>query len=66
MQLTVNGRQREIADGQDLLGLLREHRLEPRLVIVEHNGRILRPGDYEGVALAAGDRVEIVQFVGGG
>jgi thiamine biosynthesis protein ThiS len=66
MELTVNGRRREVVEGQQLLDLLREHRMEPRLVVVEHNGRILRPGQYEGVALAAGDRVEIVQFVGGG
>ena len=66
MELTVNGRQRAVPEGHDLLALLRDHRVDPRLVVVEHNGRILRPGEYEGVALGPGDRVEIVQFVGGG
>jgi sulfur carrier protein len=66
MQLTVNGRPREVESGTDLLGLLESLRVEPRLVVVEHNGRILRPGDYEGVDLAPADRVEIVHFVGGG
>ncbi|HEY7461715.1 MAG TPA: sulfur carrier protein ThiS [Gemmatimonadota bacterium] len=66
MQLTVNGRARELAPGTSLLELLTSLGIEPRVVIVEHNGRILRPGGFEGIGLAAGDRVEIVHFVGGG
>jgi sulfur carrier protein len=66
VRLIVNGREREMDDGLDLVGLLRAHRLEPRVVVVEHNGRILRPAQMEGVDLTEGDRVEIVQLVGGG
>jgi thiamine biosynthesis protein ThiS len=66
LRLTLNGRAREIEPGTDLPALLAELGIEPRAVIVEHNGRILRPGDFEGVPLSAGDRVEIVHFVGGG
>ncbi len=66
MQLIVNGREREIEAGQDLLDLLHSLDVDSRLVIVEHNGRILRPSELEGVDLASGDRVEIVHFVGGG
>jgi thiamine biosynthesis protein ThiS len=35
-------------------------------VVVEHNRRVLRAGDYETAVLGAGDEVEIVQLVGGG
>ena len=66
MRLTVNGREREVAPGSDLLALLRELGVEPRVVVVEHNGRILRPRDFASVSLAGGDRVEVVQLVGGG
>ena len=66
LQLTVNGRAREVEPGTDLPALLAELGVEARVVIVEHNGRILRPGDFEGVELSPGDRVEIVHFVGGG
>jgi sulfur carrier protein len=66
MQLTVNGRAREVESGTDLPALLAELGIEPRTVVVEHNGRILRPGDFEGVELSPEDRVEIVHFVGGG
>jgi thiamine biosynthesis protein ThiS len=48
----------------ELLGSLR---LDPRLVVVEHNRTILRDRDkYSAQALASGDVVEIVHFVGGG
>ena len=66
MQLTVNGRNRQVQPGTDLLELLRSLQVDPRLVVVEHNGRILRRDAFEGVDLSAGDRVEIVHFVGGG
>jgi thiamine biosynthesis protein ThiS len=48
----------------ELLGSLR---VDPRLVVVEHNRTILRDRDrYASHALANGDVVEIVHFVGGG
>ena len=66
MQLVVNGREREVEAGAELLDLLRSLEVDPRLVVVEHNGRILRPREFEDVDLSPGDRVEIVHFVGGG
>jgi thiamine biosynthesis protein ThiS len=48
----------------ELLGSLR---IDPRLVVVEHNRTILRDRDrYTTQALSDGDVVEIVHFVGGG
>ncbi|MDR4936780.1 sulfur carrier protein ThiS [Rossellomorea marisflavi] len=37
-----------------------------RRVIVEWNKKILKKDDHEDIKLNAGDRVEIVHFVGGG
>jgi thiamine biosynthesis protein ThiS len=48
----------------ELLGSLR---IDPRLVVVEHNRTILRDRDtYPTHGLSDGDVVEIVHFVGGG
>lgn len=48
----------------ELLGSLR---IDPRLVVIEHNRTILRDRDtYVTLPLAGGDVVEIVHFVGGG
>jgi thiamine biosynthesis protein ThiS len=47
--------------------LLASHGLDPRLVVVEHNRVILRDRSaLPATALADGDTVEIVHFVGGG
>jgi thiamine biosynthesis protein ThiS len=47
--------------------LLRRLVLDPRTVVVEHNGAILRErGDAESCRLRANDVLEIVHFVGGG
>ena len=65
--LTINGGQREIRGGWSLSDLLGSLGLDARLVVIEHNGTILRDRDsFPHVALSAGDTLEIVHFVGGG
>jgi sulfur carrier protein len=65
--LTVNGAPRTLAGGTTLGGLLSELGLDPRMVVVERNGTILRQRDAFGtVALEPGDVLELVHFVGGG
>ena len=65
--LTVNGGRREIPEGWSLADLLSSLELDPRLVVIEHNGVILRDRDsFPRVLLAASDSLEIVHFVGGG
>ncbi len=65
--LTVNGGRREIPAGWSLADLLSSLDLDPRLVVIEHNGAILRDRDsFPRVLLAARDTLEIVHFVGGG
>ena len=65
--VTVNGEAARLALGSTLGDLLRAHALDPRLVVVEHNRVILRDrAAYDSLALAEGDVIEIVHFVGGG
>ena len=67
LALTVNGEQRAVAAGTTLARFLAELSLDPRMVVVEHNRTILRDRDaYASLALANGDVLEIVHFVGGG
>jgi sulfur carrier protein len=65
--LTVNGDRRTVADGATIGDLLRELDLDPRMIVVEHNGEILRR-DVSAAShrLRSGDIVELVHFVGGG
>jgi thiamine-phosphate pyrophosphorylase len=64
--LTVNGEPGEVPPGTTLDALLARLGLDPRAVVVEHNRRIVRREGLAAAALADGDAVEIVHFVGGG
>ena len=66
MAITLNGEPRRVPAPSTLDGLLRHLDLDPRMVVVEHNRRIVRRPELAGIALAAGDSVELVHFVGGG
>ena len=66
MELVVNGEQRQVADGTTAAGLLEQLGIEPGRVVVEVNLTILKRHQLPATALKAGDRIEIVQFVGGG
>ncbi len=66
IQLTVNGKQREIAGAMTLTEFLQAHNINPRIVAVEYNGEIVRRDGYDAVQLQAGDKLEIVHMVGGG
>lgn len=63
--MRVNGKERDVAAAatvEDLIASLGIH----RMIVVEHNGTILRPEDYAQITLAEGDVLEIVHMVGGG
>ena len=64
--ITVNGEAREVAAGESLAALLRAIGLDTRKVAVERNEEIVPRSTYDAVPLAAGDRLEIVHFIGGG
>ncbi len=65
--LTVNGDSRSVAAGTSLSDFLASLKLDPRLVVIEHNRTILRNRDaYASLILMDGDVLEIVHFVGGG
>jgi thiamine biosynthesis protein ThiS len=67
LALTVNGERRSATPGTTLSALLDSLSLDPRMVVVEHNRVILRDREaYRSLALADGDVLEIVHFVGGG
>jgi len=65
--LVVNGAERRVPAGSSLADLLAGLKLDPRIVVIEHNGTILRDrAAFASVPLSADDNLEIVHFVGGG
>ncbi|MBV5257318.1 sulfur carrier protein ThiS [Synechococcus moorigangaii CMS01] len=66
MRVTLNGEARELPAGLSLSAMLTHLGLNPRKVAVERNLEIAPRSAYDEIAIADGDRLEIVQFVGGG
>lgn len=65
LSLTVNGEPRRAAPGS-IADLVRALQLDPAKVAVERNGAIAPRSALAEIALAEGDVLEIVHFVGGG
>ena len=66
IEITVNGEPKTIEPAQSVARLIETLGLERHLVAVEVNRDLVRRTSFETHMLAAGDRVEIVEFVGGG
>ncbi|HEX6104979.1 MAG TPA: sulfur carrier protein ThiS [Gemmatimonadales bacterium] len=66
LAIVVNGESRRVPGPATLLDLLGHLGLDPRTVVVELNRRIVRRPLLGDTALAEGDSVELVHFVGGG
>ena len=66
MNLTINGDTSEFEDGLTISGLVEVLCLNPLKVAVERNLSVVPKSLHGETRLADGDRIEIVQFVGGG
>jgi sulfur carrier protein len=66
MRVSLNGESRRVDSGATVAELLRELELEGKPVAVERNGETVPKSNHATTALAEGDRIEIVTFVGGG
>lgn len=65
MRIQVNGDEREVT-AATVLALVQELGFDIRKVAVERNLAIVPRSLHAETALAEGDRIELVQFVGGG
>ncbi len=66
LTLQINGERHEARPGVSLAELLEQLGLPAPNVLVEHNGTALFRDDWPGIALADGDRLEIIRVVAGG
>lgn len=65
MQIQINGEYREVLS-KTVVDLLESLGIDPKRVAVELNMEILPKAEYSEKAIADGDKIEIVHFVGGG
>ena len=66
MDILLNGRPRQIHEASTLLDLLTTEGLHERRLAIEVNLEIIPRARHAEHALKSGDRVEIVQAIGGG
>jgi len=66
VRIEVNGQPREVASGVTVAALLSELGIGGGPVAVERNRVIVPRAEHAATALSEGDKLEVVQFVGGG
>jgi sulfur carrier protein len=66
IHVVVNGESHEIPEGTTVAGLIAKLGLGGKPVAVERNREIVPRARHPETALAEGDRLELVTFVGGG
>ena len=65
-KIQLNGTPYEISDGTNLNELLIKLKIQKNKVAIEVNGEIVEKNQYTNLLLNKDDKVEIVQFIGGG
>jgi sulfur carrier protein len=66
MRITVNGKQRDVADGSSIGDLVASLGFANRNVVVEHNGEAVERRRFAEIVLGPQDVVEVVRPVQGG
>ncbi len=66
MQIQINGKQEQVADGVTLRSLLETKGINPNLVACELNLAIVKRARLGEVVLKEGDVLEVLQMIGGG
>ena len=66
MDIVVNGEHQEIEEGLSVEGLLTQLEISPNYLVVEQNYQIVPSDAFGSTILHAGDRLEVISFIGGG
>jgi sulfur carrier protein len=66
MKIHINGEPRDLPDLKTLADIAPSLGLEPRMILIEHNGIAPRRADWAKIPLAENDRIEILQVAAGG
>ena len=66
MKILINGETRQFEESKTITGLVADLGLEPKMVLIEHNGTALHRSEWSTCILLEGDRIEILQVAAGG
>ena len=65
-KIQLNGRKVSIKQKLSIFDLLKKHKIDDRKVAVELNGSIITKKKYKKILIKNKDKIEIVNFIGGG
>ena len=65
MKVKINGKEEDIKE-TTVLDLLKSKKVEPEMVSVELNSKILDRKEYQETRIKEGDTIEFLYFMGGG
>ena len=66
MKIVVNGETREFNEGVTLLEVLQSLSLEDKVMAAAVNMNIVKQDDWKSYIIKDGDKLELLDFVGGG
>ena len=65
-KIQINGKKVALKQNFSILEVLKKYKLSRKKVAIELNGKIIPQIKYEKKKLKNNDKIEIVQFIGGG
>ena len=65
-KIQLNGKKIKIRPKLTVYELLKQFKLDKKKVAIEYNGKIISQINYKKKYLKNNDKVEVVQFIGGG
>ncbi len=66
MKIVLNGETKEVNDGISLFALMEQEGVTGKVMAAAINMQIVKKEDWGTKSLEEGDKVELLQFVGGG
>ena len=66
MRVIINDIEKDVPDNISVTDLFILTGIDPEQVVIEHNGMVISPENYTQTTLINNDKIELIQFVGGG
>ncbi|MBM7622482.1 sulfur carrier protein ThiS [Sporohalobacter salinus] len=66
MKIILNGEEKELTSEIPLINFLTDQNLDPDKLVIEYNQEIIQQKEWSSIILTAGDKLEVLKFVGGG
>lgn len=66
MEVMINGDTFKFGEQLTLIELLQQLEIDEQRVIVEHNSKLIKQDAFASQVVSANDKLELLEFVGGG